>query len=123
MRLNWRTRNVPEATYKDVMERATLLIADNTSMLPEFASTGRPVLFLNSPQYRRDVNHGGRFYEWPEGQVSVDDPADLIAGVHAALEDPQHVQAARSRMVDSVYAHTDGFAAERAADAIIELLG
>ena len=122
MLTEWKLLNIPTASYTDVMNTATLLVADNTSMLPEFASTGRPVMFLNSPGYRRDVNHGCRFWEWPEGQVSVDEQSGLVPGVIEALEDPQHVQAARSRMVDSVYAFTDGNAAERAADAIEGLL-
>lgn len=113
---------IPTVSYERVMDTATLLIADNTSMLPEFASTGRPVLFLNSEGWRRDIHHGGRFWEWPEGQVSCDDPARLMDAVRLAMADGPAIAAARQRMVDSVYAYTDGKASDRAADAIIEVL-
>lgn len=113
---------IPTVSYDAVMDTATLLIADNTSMLPEFASTGRPVLFLTSEGWRRDINHGGRFWDWPEGQVECADPFHLMDYVRAALADGDDVAAARQRMVADVYAYTDGHAAERAADAIEAIL-
>lgn len=107
----------------DVLDRADLLVGDNTSLLPEFASTGRPVLWLNAPWYRRDVHHGGRFWTWPHGQVQVDDPDLLGAAVLWALADGIEAQESRARMVRSVYARTDGHAADRAAAAIMEVIG
>lgn len=125
---DWKMMGVPTAGregvsgWADVMDRASLLVADNTSMLPEFASLGRPVLFLNSPEYRRDVDHGGRFWEWPKGQVSCDSPFDLADKVREAMADGPAIAAARQEMVEQVYFACDGKAAERAADAIEEVL-
>lgn len=118
----WERLGVEVGSYRDVLDRATLLVADNTSLLPEVASLGRPVVWLNAPVYRRDVEHGGRFWEWPRGQVTVDEPADLLDGIAAALADPPDVRAAREAMVDSVYAHRDGCAADRAAAAVMAAL-
>lgn len=124
LRDSWRQMGVPYVgSYDEVMETATLLVADNTSFLPEFASTGRPVLWLNSPEWRRDVTHGGRFWQWPEGQVQCDEPAKLAQAVADAMLDGPSVRAARQRMVESVYAYTDGRAADRAADAVEAVLG
>lgn len=124
LRDSWKQMGVPFIRdYDTIMDTATLLVADNTSMLPEFASTGRPVLWLNSPEWRRDVDHGGRFWQWPEGQVVCDEPAKLAQAVQDAMLDGPLVQAARQKMVDSVYAYTDGKASERAADAIERVLG
>jgi hypothetical protein len=115
----WRRLEVPhEPRLSSVLDKADLLVGDNTSALPEFASLGRPVLWLNAPWYRRDVHHGGRFWQWPEGQVQADHPDELVDAVRLALEDPPQVADARARMVHQVYAHTDGLAAERAAGAI-----
>ena len=51
------------ADWGSVIERADVFVADNTSALFEAAAVGLPVLVLNSSRYRRDVNHGLRFWE------------------------------------------------------------
>jgi len=63
----------------DILARAGVLVADNTSLQPEALSLGRSVVWLNCPEYRRNVHHGGRFWEWPEmSGVSVDGPSELL---------------------------------------------
>jgi hypothetical protein len=119
----WGRLGVPaEPDAGVVLATADLLIADNTSLLPEAASCGIPLLWLNAPWWRRNVHHGGRFWEWPRGQYQADDPDDLPALALAALDDPPPVRAAREAMVSSIYAHSDGHAAERAAAAILEVI-
>ena len=97
----------------DVLSRASILVADNTSMQAEFLSLSRPVVWLNHPDYRRDVEHGGRFWTWPQrAGLQIDTPADLaqlgLNSVPAAQWHP--------------YAFADGHAANRAAAAIVDLL-
>lgn len=93
-----------------VLDRASILVADNTSMQAEFLSLGRPVVWLNHPGYRKSVEHGGRFWDWPTqlGGQQVDSPEDLrrldLDAVPPALGHP--------------YAFADGKAAERAAHAV-----
>jgi hypothetical protein len=102
----------------DVFARASVLVGDNTSLLPEAASLGIPLVWLNAPWYRRDVQHGGRFWDWPRGQVGASDPEHLVRAVEIALSDPPEVRTAREEMVRTVYVATDGQAAQRAAEAI-----
>lgn len=108
----------PVRHFDEVLERADIYVCDNSSTIPEFASTGRPVVFLNAPWYRADIDFGGRFWDWPRGQVQINDPDELVHGIAYALRDPWSARSARERMVRKVYAHTDGRAADRAVAAI-----
>lgn len=112
----------PVERFADVLDRADLLVVDNSSVGPEFASIGWPVVWLSAPWYRRAVHHGGRFWDWPAGQVHVEQPDDLITGVERALADPPAVRRCRRAMVREVYTYADGRAAERAAAAIVACL-
>lgn len=112
----------PVADFADVLDRADVYACDNSSTIFEFASTGRPVVVLNAPWYRRDVNHGLRFWDAADVGINVDEPGDLLDAVAAALADPPDVAARRHLRVGSVYAHRDGSAARRAAEAIMALI-
>lgn len=108
-------------SFDEVCRLADLLVADNTSCLYEFASTGRPVVVLNAPWYRRDIEHGLRFWAASRVGPNVEDPADLVETVHFALTDPPEQLAAREAALDIAYAHRSG-AGPRAAAAIIDWL-
>jgi glycosyltransferase involved in cell wall biosynthesis len=104
------------------MERADLYIMDHMSTLYEFASTGRPVVVLNTPWYRRDVEHGLRFWEYADVGVNCEHPNDLEKCINLALQDPLEQKMKRERACNAVYAYRDGMCTERAAKAIIEFL-
>lgn len=104
--------------FDDVVRRAALYVTDNSSSLYEFASTGRPVVVLNAPWYRRDTEHGLRFWSASRVGVNVDRPDDLSDAVALALSDPPEWQAEREAALRIVYAYRSG-ASERAADALI----
>lgn len=94
----------------DPLRDASVLVADNTSLMAEFLSCGRPVLALNCPHYRKAVWHGERFWDWDV--TYADTP-----------EEAQRIQLDTLRRPEwQSYAFTDGHAAERAADAIVRLL-
>lgn len=105
----------------DVFAQADVLAVDNSSAGPEFASLGRPVVWLSAPWYRRDVDHGGRFWDWTEGMPHVEHPEQLARTLIEVAAEPARWEPGRARLVRSVYAHTDGDAARRAADAITEV--
>lgn len=108
-------------TFDEVCRRADLYIADNTSTLFEFAATGRPVVVLNAPYYRRDAQHGLRFWDAADVGVQVDDPADLLAATERAMSERVDDIGRREIALDLVYAHRTG-AAQRAADAVTDWL-
>lgn len=67
---------VPDAD--EVRETASLLIADNTSLMFEMLYLFRDVIALNCPEYRRDVEHGLRFWEMAHLMEQVDSAVELI---------------------------------------------
>ena len=104
--------------FHEVCRRADLYACDNSSSMYEFAATGRPVVVLNAPWYRRDVQHGLRFWEAADVGPQVESPNHLGDVIEATLPDPDRVRRQREKALDVVYAHRHG-AARRAADAIV----
>jgi hypothetical protein len=106
----------PVRDFLDVCRRADVYAVDNSSTLYEFASTGRPVVVLNSPAYRKDVNHGLRFWEAATVGPQVDDPRKFLDAAREALaqgaSDPL-----REAALSKVYAYRSG-AAKRAAEVL-----
>lgn len=114
----WAELGVPcTADWHQVFALADVLVADNTSLLYEFASLDKPVVCLNAPWYRRSVEHGLRFWSAVPGE-QVDNPVEVMSAVERAHDDHAPLRAMRHRAVAAAYKYTDGKAAERAAAAI-----
>ncbi len=105
--------------FDEVCERADLFVIDTNSCAFEFASTGRPVVLVNGKHFRRDVEHGLRFWAASGVGVNCNSPAELIPAVRLALEDKPAQRKAREKALDIVYKFRSG-AASRAAAAIVE---
>lgn len=113
-----REHGIREASVEEVRSRASLLIADNTSLMYEMSYLWRAVIALNAPWYRRDVEHGQRFWSQIPG-VLVDDADQLIEVIpNAADFDALAVN-------EAVYgkAHSDGNDGLRAATWLVAFLG
>lgn len=108
--------------WDELIGRVDVLVADNTSVMWEHASLDGQLVILNAPSYRRDVEHGGRFWRWACAGEQVDDPAHLIDAVDDALVCPGVHAEERRRVTSEAYAHVDGRAAERAVQAIVREL-
>jgi len=120
-------------SFREVLERASVFVCDNSSALFEFAATGRPVVVLNAPSYRRTVDHGLRFEPRPGCPIQrgwhfcgashvgpqVDTSVQLVPAIERALELRPADVAAREAALDIVYQPRHGSAA-LAARALLE---
>jgi len=119
----WRRQRMPFLQeFDDVLRQASLYVVDNSSTAYEFAATGRPVLLMNAPWYRRDVDFGLRFWRHLPG-LQVDEPEDLIARIVEALHDSEVVRSTRRAAVLEAYpVGHNGTASRLAAQAILEVM-
>jgi hypothetical protein len=101
-----------------MLEAVDVLICDVGSAPYEFAATGRPVVVCNSPQYRRNVKHGLRFWDCIPG-LECNGGTDLESVVTQAIADPPEAQEKRAAAVKSVYPN-QGKATKIAVDALEE---
>lgn len=106
-------------TEREVFNKAAALFVDNSSIGLEFLALGRPVVWMNAPWYRRNIHHGGRFWNWTNGVPTISEPAELITfDVNTLLTKPISTQAQQT--VIDVYGPMDGNASQRAADVIAQ---
>lgn len=111
----------------EVLQRASTVITDTSSAGWEAAALGLNTIWLNCPSYRRNVNHGLRFWESLPGP-SIDHPNELLHAIRSVTDedyDPNSYhrwQQARQIVVDRVYKFTDGSSTQRAVDAILDTI-
>ena len=115
-RLSWDIQR----TFSDVVEQAALYVCDTSSTIYEAAALGIPVVVLNSPRYRRDVEHGLRFWQDIPGP-QVNHPGELAHTIEQSLTEDRWAEE-RHRITELLYPHR-GQAAARAADAIVAHVG
>jgi hypothetical protein len=108
--------------FSEVCRRADVYVCDYSSTIYEFASTGRPVVVLNAPWYRRNVSHGLRFWEAANVGVQVNQPDELPDAIRLALTDPPEQRGKREAALSMVYAYRSG-AARRAAKVLEQWIG
>lgn len=120
----WYRRNGIEVveSFDEVCRRAALYVCDNSSTVFEFASTGRPVVLMNSREWPREGGPGLRFWDASGVGINVGRPDALRAAVEVALLDPLDIRQLRDEALSIAYSHRTG-AAARAVDVIQDVLG
>lgn len=106
--------------FADVLKIADVYVIDNSSTMFEFAAAGRPIVALNCPFYRKNVNHGIRFWDYIPGP-QVDLLKDLIPTIEHTLDFPHEWDERRNEIVNKLYPYR-GQSTQMAVDAIVELL-
>lgn len=88
--------------FDDVVRRSSAFICDNSSAIYEAAFADIPVLCLDAPWYRPDVEHGLRFWsDIPGLHIGVDD--DIRQAVAVTLLDSDEAKVRRRDIVSRVY--------------------
>jgi len=85
----------------------------------EFLVTGKPVVILNSPKFRRDVNFGIRFWDYTDIGLHVDRPEDMESVIIETLTKYGAFKIQRDFAVQELYPYL-GTSAQYAAQAIKE---
>ena len=118
----WFTACGAEVLDRDVQvfERASVVVVDNSSLAVECLALRKNLVWLDAPWYRRNVSHGGRFWDWTRGIPTVPGPDVLME--HRLIDIVgRTVLGAGAAVVDAAYAFTDGTSAERAAGFVLSL--
>jgi hypothetical protein len=110
-----------ELDFNKVMERCDIYINDASSTMYEFSCTGKPVIILNAPWFRRDVHWGIRFWDYTDIGICVDKPVELLPAVRKTAEYPSQHYPQRLKMIEELYPYL-GHSAKRAARAITEYI-
>jgi CDP-glycerol glycerophosphotransferase (TagB/SpsB family) len=108
--------------FREVMRRADVYVNDASSTLYEFCVTGKPVVILNAPWFRRNVKFGIRWWEYTDIGPQVNEPEQLKGTIEHVLANPDEYRTQRERMINDLYPFL-GKSARRAAKAIYQFCG
>jgi CDP-glycerol glycerophosphotransferase (TagB/SpsB family) len=104
--------------FSEVMQSADIYVNDCSSTMYEFLVTGKPVIILNAPWFRRDVRWGIRFWDYTDIGIQVNEPGELLPAIDRTLDSPNEYLSDRENAVRDLYPFL-GQAAQRAAGAIL----
>jgi hypothetical protein len=108
--------------FEDVMTGADLLINDCSSIMYEFLVTGKPVIILNAPWFRRNADFGVRFWKYTDIGEQVNTPEELLPAIHRTFSNLEAKRFERSVAIQDLYPHL-GDSARVAAQAILDFFG
>jgi len=106
-------------SFMEIMNIADVYVNDCSSTLYEFSVTGKPVVVLNAPWFRRWFHHGIRFWDYSDIGPEVNKPEELIRAVYIALENRPEDLERRKAYVKELYPYL-GTSAKVAANALKE---
>lgn len=120
----WRSIGVRfEPDFAKILDHAAAYVCDSSSTLYEAAAVGIPVVVLDAPWYRVEVEHGLRFWSEADVGVRIQDPEQMGAAIDLALLDHYRTRKRRLDTVARVYdgGVLDGHATDRAVAAMMAM--
>jgi hypothetical protein len=119
---HYRAFGIPiKRSFEDeIIEQADIYVCDNSSTIWEWLITKKPIVLLNPPFYRKDVEHKGnpRFWKFSNIAPLCEDPNDLPRCINLAIQNHKDYLPAIEEARKSVLTFLDGQCAERAYQAI-----
>lgn len=104
--------------FREVLRRVDVYLNDLSSTMYEFLVTGKPVIALNAPWFRRDMHWGIRFWDYSDVGINVEGPEELIPAIERTLEEYSSIcLRERGRAITDLYPYLGG-SAQRAADVL-----
>jgi len=110
-----------EWDWPRALSRAVAVSADNTSALWEAVACDVPVIVLDAPWYRPEINYFPRFWEWADVGPRIQQPGQWADACLEAVEWAPRWAEARRAATEAIYGQVDG-SIGRAAMAILEVL-
>lgn len=108
--------------YRDVLRRADVLANDLSSALYEFLVTGKPVIVLNAPWFRRAVNYGIRFWDYADIGIQVERADALPSIIDMTLAEYETIRIQqRQKAAADLYPYL-GSATPRAVSVLLDYL-
>ena len=106
--------------FEEVLELADVYCIDNSSTIFEWCISGKPIVLLNPPYYRKDVEHKGnpRFWKFSDIGPLCEKPEDLVKCIKEATQNHGKYIKRIREATQEVLTFTDGKCAERAVEAI-----
>jgi Putative glycosyl/glycerophosphate transferases involved in teichoic acid biosynthesis TagF/TagB/EpsJ/RodC len=72
--------------FREVCRLADIYLNDLSSTMYEFLLTGKPVVVLNAPWFRREIHWGIRFWDYSDVGINVESPFELFDAIDQTLE-------------------------------------
>lgn len=106
--------------FEDVLNMADIYCCDNSSTIFEWCITEKPIVLLNPPYYRKNVEHKGNPRFWRLSNIAplCEKPEDLIPCIWEAVNNHSKYQPFIRRAKKEVLHITDGSATKTAVDII-----
>jgi len=91
----------PVKEWEEVVGCSDVLVIDNSSIMYEAASLGMKVIVLESPEWRKNVNHGLRFWDLADVGPTVTPQGSLVNALNETQE--QKWEDKRAEIAAQVY--------------------
>ncbi|MFA5050973.1 MAG: CDP-glycerol glycerophosphotransferase family protein [Patescibacteria group bacterium] len=106
--------------FETVLSKADVYICDNSSTIYEWGITRKPIVLLNPPFYRREIEHKGNPRFWKHSDIAplCDKPEDLERCIWDAVKNHEYYLPKIEMANRHILSFTDGKCTERAVNAI-----